>query len=236
MKSLYKQAFSVCDWVSALQQWTWTSKASPSNWLQCLRASASRLIYTGRGGEDPGTQVVNRHQVATHSPTPPNTGWRDCTVPWTSVSQKRVDVTPTVEGREKRYIVLKGKTDTHTWQWMHTHALSPWDTSFKRTTWKTPTQSSTLHVSLRIQPPTQTHVRAHTLSVVCALDAVIASPCYHRCCTALRTHYVHRISLKKKQKGCCTFLYPSPPLKTHTQRLKYTWTEATTTPRHLIYI
>ena len=40
------------------------------------------------GGEDLGTQVVNRHQVTTHSRTPPNTWQRDGAVLETSVSQK----------------------------------------------------------------------------------------------------------------------------------------------------
>lgn len=78
------------------------------------------------------------------------------------------------------------------------------------------------------------HVRAHmhTHSVVCSLNnAVIESPCYHLCCTALQ----YRVSLKKRKNNAALFLFiPLPPQKKHTQTLKYTLTEATTTPRYLI--
>lgn len=144
MKSLSNQAYAVCGWAtqsllaalvgespSAVQQWTWTSKASP-----LTGCSGSVLHHAGwftPGGKEPGNQGCK--SSPSHHPQSNATQYlmkrQYCAVDecftkvsvWCWCHNHR-------RGRQRRLVVLKGK-HTHAHMTVetcvHTHALSPWN-------------------------------------------------------------------------------------------------------------
>ena len=150
---------------------------------------------------------------------------------------------------------MKGKHKrTHDSGNMHAHTrrLSVWTrfihkTEKKKIRTNCPLRAQPLHQSLHwthaaahaiactcslSHTHTHTHTHART-RVVCSLDnAVIESPCYRLCCTALHVQYAYRVPLRKEKNNNAALFFCIH--QNTRERLKCTITAAPTIPRHLI--
>ena len=126
---------------------------------------------------------------------------------------------------------------THTEQSFCLNALHSQNRK-KKITYKLPTQRQTppseslhwTHAAAHAVACTRshTHTRART-RVVCSLNiAVIESPCYRLCCTALHVQYAYRVPLRKeKNNNAALFFFIHQNTR---ERLKGTITAAPAVP------